>query len=160
MWGWNDFCISVSCVLVCLFSFANSSPPFDWHRYESGESVLAQVYLQDGTQERLFEKGEHVFAFALVIPSSTAPYERCQYGRVYHKLVAIAEGEGFLGSKIVSEAPISFVVNAAPYVFHFFFFASHIYLPLPLHACTAQTALPLLILILIRVSVIYWEWEC
>ena len=64
-------------------------------------------------EEQLFDKGEHSFAFTIVIPSSSAPFERCHYGRVYHKLYAIAKGSGAMNGNVEAEKDIYLVVNPA-----------------------------------------------
>lgn len=56
-------------------------------------------------------QGQHSFAFTLVVPSSSAPYERSQYGRVYYKIVATAKGDGLIGTDLVAERDVHIVVN-------------------------------------------------
>ncbi|KAH8926803.1 hypothetical protein BT69DRAFT_1317341 [Atractiella rhizophila] len=63
---------------------------------------------------KLFAPGEYTFEFSFIIPASSAPYDRGQYGRVYHKLTAIAKGVGMFGSNISSEALLPVVVNPTP----------------------------------------------
>ncbi|KAH8919223.1 hypothetical protein BT69DRAFT_1322301 [Atractiella rhizophila] len=58
--------------------------------------------------------GEHVFEFSFIIPASSSPYDRGQYGRVYQKLSAIVKGVGVLGSNISCDKPLYFVVNPTP----------------------------------------------
>ncbi|EJD36276.1 hypothetical protein AURDEDRAFT_188430 [Auricularia subglabra TFB-10046 SS5] len=41
---------------------------------------------------RRLDKGEHSFAWSLRIPRSSAPYERCLFGKIDYKLVAVADG--------------------------------------------------------------------
>lgn len=68
---------------------------FPDYAYEFGQSVEAEVSIQaseeSSKEERVYDKGKHSFAFTLILPSSIAPYERSQYGRVFYKLVATAK---------------------------------------------------------------------
>ena len=43
-------------------------------------------------------KGEHIFSFTISVPTTTATYERCSFGRVFHKLIGRAEGLGSFGN--------------------------------------------------------------
>lgn len=45
----------------------------------------------DAKIPRHLDKGEHTFAWSLKVPRSSPPYERCPFGRVYYKLVAVAD---------------------------------------------------------------------
>lgn len=83
-------------------------------RYEATQHTIAEVYLQSSKDERLYEKGEHAFSFTLVIPSSTAPFERCAHGRIIHTIQAVAQGDGMTSSNIEASRPIYLVVNPAP----------------------------------------------
>lgn len=49
------------------------------------------------------EKGDHVFEWSFVVPSSLGPYERGPFGRTYHKVVAKVKGAGVIGD-LESEA--------------------------------------------------------
>lgn len=88
-------------------------------------------------KDQIFEKGEHTFAFSMIVTSSageltlggtfgepsahtrplchttsSAPYERCQYGRTRHFVIARAAGLGALGGDIVSnEKELFLIVN-------------------------------------------------
>lgn len=58
------------------------------------------------------EKGEHTFAFSILVPSSTPTYERCPHGRVRHIVTARAKGLGPMHSDVVSEEkPITLIAN-------------------------------------------------
>lgn len=83
-------------------------------RYEATQGTIAEVYLQSSKDERMYEKGEHIFSFTLVIPSSTAPFERCAHGRIIHTLTAVAQGEGMTGSNVETSVPIYLIANPAP----------------------------------------------
>jgi len=50
------------------------------------------------------------FAWQLDIPRTSAPHERCAFGRVYHRLHAIAEGSS---GTIKEDVVIEVVVNPA-----------------------------------------------
>jgi hypothetical protein len=65
----------------------------------------------------LLEEGEHKFAFALVIPSSTAPFERCSHGRVYHRVYGVCKFGGPAGSSAEGETGVDLIVNPAGYCF-------------------------------------------
>lgn len=86
--------------------------------YEFGQSVEAEVSIEASSdsskEDRVYEKGKHSFAFTLILPSSMAPFERSQYGRVFYKLIALATGDGFMGSDIVGERDVHIVANPAP----------------------------------------------
>ncbi|KAF8306103.1 hypothetical protein DL93DRAFT_2088997 [Clavulina sp. PMI_390] len=83
--------------------------------YEYGREVQSQVAMSPEKEGRLIElaKGEHSFAFTLMVPSSAAPYERSQYGRVYYRVVATAKGDGLIGSDLTGERDVHIVVNPA-----------------------------------------------
>lgn len=112
-------------MFVCLlffsvpdFFFCNSSGKADigWPEsaYESGISLDKNVSLFETEVETVLEKGEHTFSFSIIVPSSTAPYERCSYGRVRHSLIAKAKGLGAMGTDVVSEEkPLYLIVNPA-----------------------------------------------
>lgn len=70
--------------------------------------------LQDESLERVYVSGDHTFMFSVIIPSSTAPYERGEYGWIEHKLVATARGEGVFKPNIESSLPILLIANPAP----------------------------------------------
>lgn len=59
-------------------------------------------------KETLLGKGEHTFEFLIIVPSSTASYERCQHGRVRHSIMAKAKGPGL---ELSDEKPLFLVVN-------------------------------------------------
>lgn len=50
------------------------------------------------------------FTWSLRIPRVSAPYERCSFGRVYHRLHAIAEGPS---GTLKEEIPVEVIVNPA-----------------------------------------------
>jgi hypothetical protein len=57
--------------------------------------------------------GEHAFAFTILIPTTTAPQERCSFGRVYHRLIATAPGLGNFGAALETSVPISIIASPA-----------------------------------------------
>ncbi|ORY92839.1 hypothetical protein BCR35DRAFT_298408 [Leucosporidium creatinivorum] len=80
--------------------------------YESFVCLEKSIELVAEDKDRMLEKGEHVFAFSMIVPSASAPYERCQYGRVRHFVVAKARGLGNLGGDIHSnEKELFLIVN-------------------------------------------------
>jgi hypothetical protein len=100
--------------------------------WESGRTLEKEVSLDIREGERLLEKGEHRyvryrsptglltdrskpdrFAFAIVVPSSTAPFDRCQYGRVYHRVYGMAKLGGAVGTKLEDETGWGLLVNPA-----------------------------------------------
>lgn len=82
--------------------------------YESTLSLDKEVTLLQEDSDVLLEKGEHTFQFSIIVPSSTAPYERCSYGRVRHFIVAKAKGLGPMGGDVVSdEKPLFLIVNVS-----------------------------------------------
>ncbi|KAF8311379.1 hypothetical protein DL93DRAFT_2083370 [Clavulina sp. PMI_390] len=83
-------------------------------RYETSEETLAELELQSSREDRVYDKGEHAFSFVLIVPSSSAPFERCVHGRIFHTLEAVVQGEGRMGSNIEASVPIYLVANPAP----------------------------------------------
>ena len=98
--------------------------------FSLGQSI--ELVAED--KDTVLEKGEHVFAFSMIVPSSsgalrsallggtrltistrnTAPYERCQYGRVRHFVTAKARGLGTLGGDVHSnEKELFLIVNVS-----------------------------------------------
>ncbi|KAF8311380.1 hypothetical protein DL93DRAFT_2169082 [Clavulina sp. PMI_390] len=86
------------------------SPKFG---YESGKITVAEEQLQSSGHERLYDKGEHLFSFALIIPSSSATFDKSDYGRILHTVNAIALGEGIAGSNVKTSIPIYLIGNPA-----------------------------------------------
>ncbi|KAI5477091.1 Immunoglobulin E-set domain protein [Pseudohyphozyma bogoriensis] len=80
----------------------------DGRPYESAITLDKVVSLLEKDLE--LEKGEHTFAFSIIVPSSTGPYERCQHGRLRHTVVAKAEGIGGMGGDIVSNTKQLFLI--------------------------------------------------
>lgn len=86
----------------------------DSRPYESASSLEKEVALIEDDQDVLLERGEHSFSFSMIVPSSTAPYERCQFGRVRHSISARARGLGPMGGVLVSEdIPLYLIVNVS-----------------------------------------------
>ncbi|KAH8926392.1 hypothetical protein BT69DRAFT_1278883 [Atractiella rhizophila] len=56
----------------------------------------------DNYVEEWMSIDKEVFEFSFIIPASSLPYDRGQYGRVYQKLSAIVKGVGVLNSNISS----------------------------------------------------------
>ncbi|KAF8311381.1 hypothetical protein DL93DRAFT_2098870 [Clavulina sp. PMI_390] len=82
--------------------------------YESGESALVEEQIQTSEEERLYDKGEHLFSFALIAPSSSATFDKSVYGRILHTVNAKVQGEGMIGSSIEANVPVYLVTNPAP----------------------------------------------
>lgn len=103
---------SLSVRLVSTYNIEFGEPDY---RCESGQTTVSEVSLleTDGTN-RVWVKGEHSFLFTLVIPSSTAPFQRCEFGSIEHKIVAVAEGDGFANTNVTAEVPIFLAANPAP----------------------------------------------
>ncbi|KAH8924522.1 hypothetical protein BT69DRAFT_1318831 [Atractiella rhizophila] len=55
-------------------------------------------------------KGVHTWEFSFIVPSSIAPYERCNFGRVYSRIYARASFPG-LGRKLEASTKIDVVAN-------------------------------------------------
>lgn len=72
----------------------------DMRAPEHGTSLDKSVSICD--DQVALEKGEHRFTFSIIVPSSTACYERSQHGRVRHTVTAKAKGLGQLGGDILS----------------------------------------------------------
>lgn len=106
-----------SCVFRPLLGLTHNPADFNflvWFRYEAGQSTVSEITLQSSKDERLYEKGEHVFSFTLVVSSSSALFERCGHGRIMHSVTAVVEGEGVTSSNVEAKAPIFLVANPAP----------------------------------------------
>lgn len=85
----------------------------DMRASESSISLDKEVTLNI-RQNAVLEKGEHRFGFSLIIPSSTACFERCNWGRVKHTVTATAKGLGQLGGDVVSPAVrLALIVNVS-----------------------------------------------
>ncbi|KAF8311385.1 hypothetical protein DL93DRAFT_2083376 [Clavulina sp. PMI_390] len=83
--------------------------------YETSEVSLVEVQLQSPKDEKLYEKGEHRFSFALIVPSSSATYDRSAHGKIRHSVKAVAFSEGLTGgSNIDARTPIYLIANPAP----------------------------------------------
>lgn len=77
------------------------------HQSETG---VLEEFVSKLTIPGRLEKGEHTYAWQLSIPRKSPPYERCAFGRVYHRLHAIAEGPG---GTIKTDVPLEVIVNPA-----------------------------------------------
>lgn len=77
--------------------------------YETYEVMHSILVLDTGSQ--MLGPGEHRFAFSFVVDSKAAPYERCAFGRTYHKVIATAPGLGKLGSALTASQNVALVVN-------------------------------------------------
>lgn len=69
-------------------------------QHESSDSLSKEVSLC--AENVALEKGEHQFAFSIIVPSSTPCWEKCTYGRVKHTVQARAKGLGQLGGDVES----------------------------------------------------------
>ena len=78
-------------------------------RFEAVRTTEAKVAICSSKEERLFDKGQHTFLFTIIIPASIATYERCQYGRIYHKLEACAKGDGLMESDVSGDLKIHII---------------------------------------------------
>lgn len=78
--------------------------------YLEGQDTISEVSLSDDSAGRVYVKGEHVLMFVLVVPSSTAPYTQSKFGRIQHKIVAVAQCGG---SKTETSIPLWVSVNPA-----------------------------------------------
>ena len=56
------------------------------------------------------DKGEHKFAFSIIVPSSTACCEKCAYGRTRHSVYAKAKGLGQLNTDVLSPERAIFLI--------------------------------------------------
>lgn len=82
--------------------------------YETTTSLDKEVRLFEHDKDVLLPKGEHTFSFQIIVPSTTATYERCPFGRVRHTVVAKAKGLGSMGGDIVSnEKTLFLIVNVS-----------------------------------------------
>jgi hypothetical protein len=71
-------------------------------QYETYETFRQVVALDTG--DTILGPGDHTYAFSFVIPSDAPPYERCNYGRTYCRLVATASGLGKFGGDLTAES--------------------------------------------------------
>ncbi|KAK4046222.1 hypothetical protein OIV83_006254 [Microbotryomycetes sp. JL201] len=81
--------------------------------YETHTTLDKEVSLfGTGKHDVELDKGEHRFAFSIIVPSSTACCERCTYGRTRHSVYAKAKGLGQLGTDVLSaERPVFLIAN-------------------------------------------------
>ncbi|KAK4702557.1 hypothetical protein P7C70_g3666, partial [Phenoliferia sp. Uapishka_3] len=78
--------------------------------YESAIVLDKLVTLFEEDKDVLLSKGEHTFAFSIIVPSSTATYERCAFGRVRHSVTAKAKGLGAMGGDVISNEKTLFLI--------------------------------------------------
>ncbi|KAM0748179.1 hypothetical protein T439DRAFT_328164 [Meredithblackwellia eburnea MCA 4105] len=78
--------------------------------YESGHILDKVVSLVESDQDVLLAKGTHTFTFSIIVPSQSATYERCRYGRVRHSVIAKAKGIGSMGGDVVSNERVLFLI--------------------------------------------------
>ncbi|KDQ13742.1 hypothetical protein BOTBODRAFT_188439 [Botryobasidium botryosum FD-172 SS1] len=78
--------------------------------YETGDIFEKHVTIDMPSDGYRMQKGEHSFAFTIPIPHTCAPYERCRYGRTWHRIYAVAKGPGLTGD-VTGEAVVELVAN-------------------------------------------------
>ncbi|KAF9507614.1 hypothetical protein BS47DRAFT_1321174 [Hydnum rufescens UP504] len=98
---------SLSVRLIRIYSLLFSND-----EYEAGRTTEVEVSLASPKEERLFERGQHHFAFTIILPSSLAPTEGSQLGRIFYKIVATAKGDGIVGSDVTTYEKI--IIIASP----------------------------------------------
>ncbi|KAK4056513.1 hypothetical protein OIO90_002360 [Microbotryomycetes sp. JL221] len=81
--------------------------------YESTQTLYKELVLD--LKDELFEAGTHAFEFSFIVPSNTAVYQRCVFGRVRHSIKATAKFPGrFSPSVSSSPANVYLVANPSP----------------------------------------------
>ncbi|KAM0788678.1 hypothetical protein ACM66B_002775 [Microbotryomycetes sp. NB124-2] len=81
--------------------------------YESTKSLYKELMLD--LKNEVFEAGAHAFNFSFIVPSQTAVYQRCTYGRVRHFIKATAKFPGRFSPTVSSEpVPVYIVANPSP----------------------------------------------
>lgn len=85
--------------------------PNDGRPREAGTIFTKTIELV-GEKDTQLDKGEHTFAFTINVPSTSAPYERCRWGKVKHAVVAKAKlaGGGPLSAEVSSKEQPCYVI--------------------------------------------------
>lgn len=110
-----------TCILRDLTVELVGKQEIDWPDHARSREVSVTLSKQInliGPQNTQLGKGGHTFTFTISIPSTSAPYERCKWGKVQHAIVAKAKlaGGGQLSTEVVSQAqPCYVVVNVSWY---------------------------------------------
>lgn len=98
-----------------------SSITFEWadepessSKTEEESSTSKQPSKSTSCSEIYLSKGGNAFEFSIIIPSSSPPSERSQYGRVLWTLTSTAFGAGRANTSISDQKPIYPVVNRNP----------------------------------------------
>ncbi|KAK4057094.1 hypothetical protein OIO90_001994 [Microbotryomycetes sp. JL221] len=89
--------------------------------YETFKSLEKTVELVTDNQGIHLEPGTHLFAFTILVPSNSAPSERCHWGRTRYTVSALAKGLASFGGDLAHSVEIFFVVNpgcARPIAFY------------------------------------------
>ncbi|ORY91766.1 hypothetical protein BCR35DRAFT_299089 [Leucosporidium creatinivorum] len=81
--------------------------------YETTTSLCKELELD--LKGEVVEAGKHAFNFSFIVPSSTAPYQRCNYGRTRHSVKATATFADSWSSSVVKSPPIAVYVTASPH---------------------------------------------
>ncbi|ORY91745.1 hypothetical protein BCR35DRAFT_286729 [Leucosporidium creatinivorum] len=79
--------------------------------YESSTTLHKELEID--LKGEIIEAGDHAFNFSFIVPSNTAPYQRCNYGRTRHSVKATASFAGAF-TPSVSSPPIAVYVVASP----------------------------------------------
>ncbi|KAF8311384.1 hypothetical protein DL93DRAFT_2083373 [Clavulina sp. PMI_390] len=86
-------------------------PGFD---HEAGQISLVEAQLQSSKDEKVYDKGEHLFSFTLIVAATSSTFDKSVYSRIIHTVDAVAEGEGLAGWNIKGSTPICLIANPAP----------------------------------------------
>ncbi|KDE07950.1 hypothetical protein MVLG_01857 [Microbotryum lychnidis-dioicae p1A1 Lamole] len=80
-------------------------------RYETSTTLHKDVFVD--LNGEMLPAGTHAFNFSFIIPSTTAVYQKCNFGRVRHSVKATAYFTGALAGNI-STPPVAMCVVATP----------------------------------------------
>lgn len=80
---------AVSTIVVELVGLTDISAGPSWP-HESTETIHKELAIDLHGEE--LPAGKHAFNFSFLLPSNTAPYQRCQYGRTRHSGTSLNTG--------------------------------------------------------------------
>ncbi|GAA95572.1 uncharacterized protein L969DRAFT_85255 [Mixia osmundae IAM 14324] len=82
--------------------------------YESVNILEKSLDIAICKEDQQLSKGYHAFSFSFIVPSSTAVYERCVHGRIFHRISATARGVGLTGTSLSNYGYLHIIANPEP----------------------------------------------
>ncbi|KAM0790707.1 hypothetical protein ACM66B_004564 [Microbotryomycetes sp. NB124-2] len=89
--------------------------------YETFKVLEKTIDLVTDDQGLALEKGDHIFAFSMLVPSNSPPYERCHFGRTRYFVQAFAKSLAAFGGDLQNACEVFLIVNpgcARPVAFY------------------------------------------